>query len=604
MNRKVFYIIRSIAKTYPSAVFFIFLIGITQTFIGNYTFVIFQRLIDGFPNARQINDLVPLLAMYIGANLANHILVYLEGIPHAMLDRGVVQWVKIRALEKISRIDYLAYQDLGTGNLIQIIENGSDAILKIARDFYIATFREGIPQVVIGLFFIQYYDRTLFLTVLGICLLFLLVANSLMRYLRDALERMLNNQERFSRFSVRAFMELVVFRVNGRFQAEIERMRGISDEIVRARVKVFLLQELSYTGFALLIFLVTAGVVVQQSVKIIAGTSTVGTLVALVSFINIVFWPVIGFGRSWMEYKLNLVAYSHLDRVLSLPDDPGMQRKGSLKLDKGTITFENVRFAYRSATVYPSAGAEAGQPTGDPAGNPADEEEPRVLDNFSLVIEGGKTTALVGASGSGKSTLVRLLLHLLKPERGRVLVDGQDLAEVNLASYYREVAYIPQEPPIFDGTLQENLLFDRAVEPGILSGVIRRVGLAEFARRLPQGLETLVGERGIKLSGGERQRLAFGRLMLQDPRIVILDEPTSALDSLTEDLVTASLADFLRERTVIIIAHRLQTVRSADKIVVLANGHIVQQGRFEELAAREGLFRQMWEKQLREREAE
>jgi ATP-binding cassette subfamily B protein len=181
-----------------------------------------------------------------------------------------------------------------------------------------------------------------------------------------------------------------------------------------------------------------------------------------------------------------------------------------------------------------------------------------------------------------------------------VLVDVQNLAEVNLTSYYREVAYIPQEPPIFDGTLRENLLFDRAVEPDRLAGVIRQVGLEEWVRRLPKGLETLVGERGIKLSGGERQRLAFGRLMLQDPRIVILDEPTSALDSLTEDFVTNNLAEFLHKRTVIIIAHRLQTVRAADLIVVLSAGQIVQQGRFEDLVTREGLFRQMWDKQLRE----
>lgn len=585
MNRKVFNIIFSIIKTYKSTVFFIFLIGISQTFVGNSTFVIFQRLIDGFPDAKQINDLVPVLALYIGANLINHILVYLEGIPRAVLDRSIVQWVKIRALEKVSRIDYLSYQDLGTGNLIQIIENGSEAIQKIMGGFVIGTFRESIPQVVIGLFYIQYYDRSLFFAVLVGYLLFYLVSNSLMRYLREALERMLSNQENFSRFSVRAFMELVVFRVNGRFKGEIERVRGISDEIVRARARVYLLQELSYTGFALLIFLVTAGVVVQQSIKIIAGTSTVGTLVALVSFINIVFWPVISFGRNWMEYKLSVLTYSHLDRVLSLPDDPGLERGGSLNLGKGTIAFQNVSFAYRGTNSH---------------GAPLEEEEPLVLNDFSLEIAGGKTTALVGASGSGKSTLVRLLLHLLKPERGCVLVDGQNLAEVNLTSYYREVAYIPQEPPIFDGTLRENLLFDRAVEPDRLAGVIRQVGLEEWVRRLPKGLETMVGERGIKLSGGERQRLAFGRLMLQDPRIVILDEPTSALDSLTEDFVTNNLAEFLHERTVIIIAHRLQTVRAADLIVVLSAGQIVQQGRFEDLVKREGLFRKMWDKQLRE----
>jgi ATP-binding cassette subfamily B protein len=224
-------------------------------------------------------------------------------------------------------------------------------------------------------------------------------------------------------------------------------------------------------------------------------------------------------------------------------------------------------------------------------------KEQEVLKDFSLVIEGGQTTAFVGSSGSGKSTLVRLLLNLLKPQKGQVLVDDQDLREVNLTTYYPGVAYIPQEPPIFDGTLYENLTFERPVEPARLEEVIHQVGLAGLVGRLPKGLETLVGERGIKLSGGERQRLAFGRVLLQDPHIVILDEPTSALDSLTEDFITRSLIPFLKGKTVILVAHRLQTVQSADQIIVLEGGQIAQRGTFTTLVNGEGRFRQLWEKQ-------
>ena len=205
--------------------------------------------------------------------------------------------MKLRALEKLARVDYLAYQDLGTGNLIQVIENGAEAVKKILTGVNIANL-SGLAQVVIGLYFINYYDRSLFLAVLVGFGIFYLVSNTIMQSLRGALEKMLANQEDFSKFSVRAFMELVVFRVNGRFKAEFERLQGISDEIVCARSKVYLLQELSYTGFALLIFFVEAGVVIQQVSKIIAGSSTVGTLVALVSFIRVVFWPIIGCGQS------------------------------------------------------------------------------------------------------------------------------------------------------------------------------------------------------------------------------------------------------------------------------------------------------------------
>ncbi len=569
MHKRIFQTILSACKGYWLALALRLILDSSQIFTGSYTFVAFQRLLDGLPLAHRLTDLAPVLAVYIGVNLLNHTLVYVEGIPATRLSRGVYQQVKLIALDKISRVDFLAYQELGTGNLIQIIENGSEAVRKILTDFYFSNFL-GLVQILISLYFIRFYDPTLFVVVLVLFGFFLLVSNTLMRYLRDILEKMLSNQENFSKFSVRAFMELVVFRVNGRFKAEYERIQGISDEIVRTRVKVFLLQELSYTGFAFLIFIIEAVVVIQQAGKIIDHTSTVGTLAALVSFIGWVFWPVIGLGRSWMEYRLNVVTYTHLDRVLSLPDDPGFKQAAPLAVKSGAIEFNHVSFGYK---------------------------EKLVLRDFTLMIEMGKTTALVGASGGGKSTFVRLLLQLIKPDLGQVLVDHQDLAKVNLASYYRELAYIPQEPPIFDGTLRENLTFDRPADPDRLAEALRKAGLEEMVQKLPKGLETVVGERGIKLSGGERQRLAFGRVLLQDPKIVIMDEPTSALDSVTEDDVTRAMASFLKGRTVIIVAHRLQSVKNADQIIVLDHGQIVQRGKFDQLVSAAGKFRQLWEKQ-------
>lgn len=573
IHKKIFQTFTRLSRVYWLPITLKLSLDIFQSLVGNFTFVAFQRLIDRVVLAQQMAELAPLLGWYIGANLLNHTLIYLEGIPGAVLDRGIVQWVKLNALDKISRIDFLAYQDLGTGNLIQVIENGAEAVQKILINFYLGSL-VGLAQAAIGLYFIHYYDRTLFLMILGGYGIFYLVADRLMRFLRQALERMLENQEDFSKFSVRAFMELVVFRVNGRFKAEYERLQGISDEIVRARAKVYLLQELSYTGFALLIFLVEAGVVIQQVSKILAGGSTVGTLVALVSFIRIVFWPVISFGQNWMAYQMDVVTFGRFDRFLSLPEDPGLLRNGKLQFRNGTITFENVSFAF---------------------------PEQEVLHSFSLTIPGQRTTALVGASGSGKSTLVRLLLHLLKPQQGRVLVDGQDLAEIDLQDFYRSIAYVPQEPPVFDGTLRENLTFDRPTHPKRLAEVIRQVGLDGLAAKLPKGIETTVGERGVKLSGGERQRLAFGRVLLQDPNIIILDEPTSALDSLTEEFVTRNLLEAQRGKTILIIAHRLQTVQKADQIVVLDQGRIAQMGKFSDLVASPGIFRQLWEKQISEK---
>jgi ATP-binding cassette, subfamily B, bacterial len=198
---------------------------------------------------------------------------------------------------------------------------------------------------------------------------------------------------------------------------------------------------------------------------------------------------------------------------------------------------------------------------------------------------------------------VELLLHLLKPERGQVLIDGQDLAGVSLETFYQHVAYIPQDVPVFDGTIRENLTFAEQVSDEELTDALARVGLDGLLAQLPEGLDTLAGERGAKLSGGERQRLAFVRVLVQDPRIVIMDEPTSALDSLSESLVAEGMADFLRGRTVVLIAHRLRMARDCERIVVLDDGRIVQDGTFADLLAMPGKFREMWEQQTARGEA-
>ncbi len=226
MNQTIFKTILSISKENRWTLIAILVIGISQTFVGMYATVFFQRLIDGFPAAQQLNDLAPFLAGYIGLNVLNHILIYLEGIPSSILNHRVALWVKLRSLQKIARIDYQAYRDLGTGNLIQTIENGADATRNILSGFYLQIVRGILPQFIISLAFIRYYDQTLFLIILGGYGIFYLFSYALMRFLRREMEKMLTNQEDFSKFSVRAFMEMVVFRVNGRFKAEFERVKA------------------------------------------------------------------------------------------------------------------------------------------------------------------------------------------------------------------------------------------------------------------------------------------------------------------------------------------------------------------------------------------
>ncbi len=225
-------------------------------------------------------------------------------------------------------------------------------------------------------------------------------------------------------------------------------------------------------------------------------------------------------------------------------------------------------------------------------------EDKKLFDDFNLKINGGQKIAFVGKSGSGKTTIAKLITGFVTPQEGQVLVDGQDLSRTALKSYYRYIGYLTQEPMVFDGSVRENLLYSL---PDHTAKITTDIQLYEALKNAEcdfiTDLDTQIGEKGIRLSGGERQRLAIAKLMLKNPEIIILDEPTSALDSFSEEAITRALDRLFKNKTVIIIAHRLQTVKKADHIVVLEHGKIIEQGTSLELIDKNGQYKKMLELQ-------
>ena len=262
-------------------------------------------------------------------------------------------------------------------------------------------------------------------------------------------------------------------------------------------------------------------------------------------------------------------AFAGLDRTEEImnmdPEEDGEKRTIVLKDIKGNIKFDHVSFAYQ--------------------------EGKEVLNNVSFDAPAGTVTALVGTSGSGKSTIAGLVATFLNPEAGKITIDGTDLSQVTLSSYRKNLGVVLQDDFLFEGTIRENILFPRpdATEEQLLHAV--KAGYVnEFTDRFEQGLDTLIGERGVKLSGGQRQRIAIARAILADPKIIILDEATSNLDTQSESLIQQSLGELMKGRTTFVIAHRLSTIRQADQILVIENGRIAEQGNHAELIAKEGRY--------------
>jgi subfamily B ATP-binding cassette protein MsbA len=355
-----------------------------------------------------------------------------------------------------------------------------------------------------------------------------------------------------------------------------ERVFGAGVERIFANVRKSLTATSLVTSGSTLVMGLSAVLIMGVGgSQILRGAMTVGDFVAFSLYLGFMVAPIVQMSRIGTEITEAFAGLDRIEEVMARQQEgtePG--RTVSLPRVDGTIRFEHVSFAYQ--------------------------EGEQVLHDVSLEAPADTMTALVGSSGSGKTTIAALAASFLVPDSGSVSVDGHDLASVRLEGFRRHLGVVLQDEFLFAGTIRENIQFARpdATEEELMRAV-RAAHVIEFSERLELGLDTLIGERGVKLSGGQRQRVALARAILADPRVLILDEATSSLDNESEAFIQESLAQLMKGRTTLVIAHRLSTIRRADQILVVEGGRIVERGRHDELIAADGRYRRLYEYQAR-----
>jgi subfamily B ATP-binding cassette protein MsbA len=395
----------------------------------------------------------------------------------------------------------------------------------------------------------------------------------------------------FGYIALRAFKYIrPIFRVRGKINAEVTGR--LTETLAGVRViKAFNAEEqenlvfekgveklyenvkksLTATAFmtsssTFLIGVATTGIMGMGGYYMIIGEMTTGDFLFFTLILGFMIAPIVQMSNIGSQLTEALAGLDRTEELMNMTaEEDNQERDIQLKTLKGDIEFDDVSFSY--------------------------EEGKEVLHNINFKAPAGSVTALVGSSGSGKSTIAGLSATFLTPKSGTVTIDNQDLSKVKLSSFRKYLGVVLQDEFLFEGTIKENIMFPRPdATEAELQNAVKAAYVNEFTDRFDEGLETLIGERGVKLSGGQRQRLAIARAILANPKIIILDEATSSLDTESEALIQKSLGELIKDRTTIVIAHRLSTIRKADQILVIEAGHIVERGTHDELIAKEGRY--------------
>jgi len=542
--------------------------------------VALKYLVDGLqqPRAALIAAGVPiaLLSAYALLRLGNALFNELRTVVFARAAQNSIRRIALRVFRHLHGLALRFHLDRQTGGLSRDIERGTRSVAQLLHYLVFSILPTLFEVLAVAVILLVNYDVRFALITLVTVVLYsaytITVTNwrTKFRVWMNRADSTANSQ------AIDSLLNYETVKYFGNEEFEARKYDERLEEWERASVKSQTSLALLNIGQGIIIACGLFALMWLAGSGVVEGKMTVGDFVMINAFLIQLYIPLNFLGSIFREMKHCL---TDIDRMFGLleeaPEVADRPDAPSLSISQGTVRFEHVDFAYRA--------------------------DRQILHGVDFEIPAGHKVAVVGASGAGKSTLARLLFRFYDVTGGRILIDGQDIRDVTLASLRAAIGIVPQDTVLFNDTIYYNVLYGRP--DADRQEVIRAARLAhihEFVMTLPDGYETVVGERGLKLSGGEKQRVAIARTLLKDPRILIFDEATSALDSHSERAIQTALAEMAAERTVLAIAHRLSTIVDANRILVLDKGRVVERGTHAELLSLGGHYARLWALQQEE----
>lgn len=524
-----------------------------------------KLILDDAISNSKINILIKLVLLYAFISILSALFSIVLDYIYSKMKRKVSIKLRIKLLKHLSKLSGEYYTNIKTGNILSIIENDIFIVENFGAEILFSLIVDAITAC-IALFFLVKMELDLLLIVLTLQIVLTLIQSKFTKTIAEKTREIRQDSGNISNIvqeHLSNIMNAVISKSSFNF---LKRYIKQEKSLIIKCIRLDMIISSNIYISRILSSLMTICIYGYGGLKIIKGTMSIGELIAFQQYTGMLIGPCISIIRSNTRIQQSLVSINRIFNILDEPitiknDNKGKRLKESFD---GDIIFDEVVFSYN---------------------------EGKTLDNINMKFEKGKMTALVGSSGCGKSTIVNLLFRLWDIDEGKIMIDNIDIKEYNLKSLRQNISIVTQDLLLFDDSILNNLTIgNKNISKKFVEDICNRVDIYNFINELPNGFDTIIGEKGVKLSGGQKQRVAIARALISNSSIIIFDEATSALDNISQKIITENISDLLQNKTVIVIAHRLSTIKNADTIYVIDQGRVIESGNHEELILNQNTY--------------